>query len=213
MSPRLITTTGVLAALVPAALAASAPAATGRYVTHTLTPPASSGLEALQGLEGLRAVARARVVVPSDWRRIAAPAAGQLRFSTPGTSCRYLVTFSVATSRAATADPAVRAEALLPTPGVRRLLDSGTHGSAAFRVVRPATTGRVRVDGLRSAVLTRRPDLVATGQTVWGDLRATALSRPGDECHSGTWRVRMGPQLGDALAISRTTLAFVRVKS
>jgi hypothetical protein len=59
-------------------------------------------------------------------------------------------------------------------------------------------------------VLTRRTDIVPAGQVAWSDVTVSAISRPGDECHSGTYRNRMGPQLGDALATARTTLTFDR---
>jgi hypothetical protein len=59
-------------------------------------------------------------------------------------------------------------------------------------------------------VLTRRADIAPAGQQVWTELRATAVSRRGDECHSGTYRESLGPALGDALATARTRLRFVR---
>jgi hypothetical protein len=76
-------------------------------------------------------------------------------------------------------------------------------------VTRPVTTdGRVAIQGLRSAVLTRRTDITPAGQVAWADLSVSARSRPGDECHSGTYRKTVGPQIGDALATARTTLRF-----
>jgi hypothetical protein len=43
------------------------------------------------------------------------------------------------------------------------------------------------------------------------DPMAKALSEcTGDECHSGSYRQRVGPQLGDALASARTSFRFVK---
>ena len=98
----------------------------------------------------------------------------------------------------------------LPAAGSRYVLDSGERGNSAFRVIREKTSGPgVRLRGLRAAVLTRRADVVPAGQAAWSEIGVTAASRPGDECHSGSYRQRVGPQLGDALASARTTLLFV----
>ncbi|HYF24190.1 MAG TPA: hypothetical protein VD931_00485 [Baekduia sp.] len=189
---------------------APAPAGAADFVVRSVTQPASTALPVTGPLSDLRAASRARVAVPTDWRVLKPLRSGDLRLLTPGGSCRYIVTFRLTSVVADPGDAAAYAEAKLPTPGRNRLLDSGTHGSAAFRVVRPATTARVRIDALRAGVLTRRADVAPAGRAVWSELRATALSRPGDECHSGSYRVRVGPQLGDALAIARTTLTFVK---
>jgi hypothetical protein len=140
------------------------------------------GLPVSGPLSEFRAVARARVVVPGEWRRESTPA-GRLRFLTPG----------------------------VPSPNAARLLDGGVRGATAFRVIRPERSDqRVGLRGLRTSVLTRRTDIVPAGQVAWSDVTVSAISRPGDECHSGTYRNRMGPQLGDALATARTTLTFDR---
>ena len=192
------------------ALAVPATASATDYFSRSVTAPASAGIDPA-GLDGLRAVARATVVVRRDWRSLKPTAAGQLRFLTPGTSCRYVVTLRVRAVVGDAGDAAAYAERVLPTPGPQRLLDSGTRGTSAFRVVRPAAGDRVRVDALRAAVLTRRPDVAPQGKIVWSELSATALSRKGDECHAGTWRERIGPQLGDAMAVAKTRLAFRKV--
>jgi hypothetical protein len=189
---------------------AAAQGATTTFVGRSYTQPAESGLPVTGSLSEFRAVARVRVVVPSDWRRESA-SAGTLRFLTPGAGCRYRVTFSVRTELAAPGDAAARVDASLPSPSAARLLDGGLRGATAFRVVRPVRQdGRVQLRGLRTAVLTRRTDIVPAGQVAWSDVLVSAISRPGDECHSGTYRERMGPQLGDALATARTRLEFDR---
>ena len=202
---------GLGAALAIAAAAApTAHAARGDYVTRSFSQPAASGLEVTGPLAGMRAIARVRVVVPADWRRERAPA-GQLRFLTPGAGCRYRMTFSASTERAPAGDAAARIDAELPSPSPARLLDGGERGRSAFRVIRPGRgDGRVQLRALRTSVLTQRPDVVAAGQVVWGDVLVNAISRPGDECHAGSYRQRVGPQLGDVLATARTTLSFAR---
>jgi hypothetical protein len=192
----------------------AAHAATNTYTARSFTEPANPGLTVQPPLDEFRAVSRARVIVPSNWTRLSAPA-GRLRFLTAGTAaCRYRVTFTVHTTLAATGEASARLDQQLPSPGAQRVLDSGTHGAAAFRVVRPVSSdARVRLNALRTTVLTRRTDIVPSGQAAWSDLTATAISRPGDECHSGTYRQALGPQLGDALATARTTLDFVRPSS
>lgn len=196
----------MLALVVPTA----AQADQGTYIARSYTQPAASGLAVTGPLSDLRAVARVRVTVPAEWRRESAPA-GTLRFLTPGAGCRYRVTFSVNTTIAAPGDAAARVDALVPSPSAARLLDGGVRGATAFRVIRPQRSDqRVQLRGLRSAVLTRRTDIAPTGQVAWSDVVASAISRPQDECHAGTYRNRMGPQLGDALATARATLTFVR---
>jgi len=101
------------------------------------------------------------------------------------------------------------AAAGLPAPGPRYLLDSGVRGGRAFRVVRARTSGGVRVDAVSTGILTRRADIAPSGQVAWGEIRVTATSSPGDECHSGTYREALGPQIGDALATAKARLKFV----
>jgi hypothetical protein len=75
-------------------------------------------------------------------------------------------------------------------------------------VRRPGIGGRVRLDALWSGVLTRRADIAPAGQAAWTEIRVTALSRAGDECHAGTWRQALGPAIGDSLATARASLRF-----
>jgi hypothetical protein len=200
------------AALALALTLPPAAAAAGRddYVARSVSQPASAGLAVTGPLSEFRAVARFRVVVPARWTRRSAPA-GRLRFLTPGTGCRYTVTLRARTALGAPGDAAARVGAGLPSPSPARLLDDGVRRSAAFRVIRPQSDGgRVRLRGQRSAVLTRRADIAPAGQVAWTDVLASAISRQGDECHSGTYRQVLGPQLGDALATARVTLDFER---
>jgi hypothetical protein len=185
-----------------------APRAT--FVTRTLTEPANPGLAVTGPLSEFRATARARVVVPSAWRSLRMPA-GRLRFqSVNNPSCRYNLTYSVRSVLASSQDAAAYVAAKLPVPRAPYLLDSGVRGSRAFRVVRQQGTGRVRLDALWASVLTRRSDIAPGGQVAWSEVRVTAMSRAGDECHAGTWRDALGPAIGDSLAVARTTLHFTK---
>jgi hypothetical protein len=200
---------GVALALAFAPAAGAAPS-TGDYIARSLTQPASAGLAVTGPLAQYRALARARVIVPARWQRRSAPAGG-LRFLLPGTSsCRYSVTFRVTAALGAPGDATARLDAQLPSPGANRVLDEGRRDAAAFRITRPVSSdGRIRLQALRTTVLTRRTDVAPAGQVAWVDLSASASSRAGDECHSGTYRA-LGPEIGDALATARTTLRFAR---
>jgi len=190
--------------------AGAAQASTSDYVARSFNQPSSAGLEVQPPLDEFRAVSRARVVVTTDWRPQRA-SAGRLAFLTPGAGCRYRVTLSVRTRIAEPRDPVAYVADALPSPGPAYLLDSGQRAGTAFRTVRRRNSGEiVRIDALWARVLTRRRDIVPAGQVAWTEIRVTAASRPGDECHSGTWRVRMGPQISDALATARASLKFVR---
>lgn len=203
----------VTAALGAALAVAATPAgaATTTFKTRTITQPASAGLAVSGPLDDLVAVSRARVVVPADWRARSAPA-GRLRFSVrQNPSCGYALTYSVRSALAPRQDAASYVAAALPAPGSRYLLDSGTRDGRAFRVVRQKTVGgQVRVDALWAGVLTRRADVAPSGQLAWTEIRVSARSTKGSECHAGTWRESLGPAIGDTLAVARTSLRFVK---
>jgi|SRR5690242_11427629 len=202
--------TPLLAAAAGLAFAASsAGAQRGVFETRSLAEPAKPGLAVTGALSGSRATSVARVVVPAAWRPLAAPA-GSLRFLTAGNpSCRYTVTYTVSSVLAPGQDAASYVTAALPSRSSRHLIDSGVHGSRAYRVVRrPGIGGRVRLDALWAGVLTKRTDIAPAGQVAWTAIRVAALSRAGDECHSGTWRQALGPAIGDSLAVARTSLRF-----
>lgn len=195
-------------------LAAAAPAVaqrTGILRTARVAEPANPGLAVSGALQGYRVTSTARVAVPGTWDTRKAPA-GSLRFATrQNPSCRYDVTYTVKTVLAPAQDPATYVEGRLPAPGARHVLDSGTRPNRAFRVVRrPGIGGRVRLDALWAGVLTKRPDIAPAGQAAWTEIRVAALSRPGDECHAGTWREALGPSIGDSLAVARTSLRFTK---
>lgn len=204
--------TCMLASAVGLALAASATAAQrGAFEARTFAEPAKPGLAVTGALSGARATSVGRVVVPTSWRRLAAPA-GTLRFrSVNNQSCRYTVTYTVKSVLAPSQDASSYVTARLPSPSARHLLDSGARGNRAFRVVRhPGIGGRVRLEALWAGVLTKRADIAPAGQAAWTEIRVTAVSGAGDECHSGTWRQALGPTIADSLAVARTSLHFTR---
>jgi hypothetical protein len=201
--------------LVPAAvLALAAPGgAVDRtsFTARTIAEPATPGLAVTGPLSGYRVTSRARVVVPTRWRVRSAPAGPLRLLVNQNGSCAYDLTYAVRTRLAPTQEASAYVAGALPSPGPRYLIDAGTHGNGAFRVVRqPGGAGRVRLDALWAGVLTRRADIAPAGQTAWTEIRVTALSRAGDECHSGTWRQSVGPSIGDSLAVARTGLHFTR---
>lgn len=205
---------GLLAAaasILTFAVAGPAGAQTGRFVTRTVTEPANPGLAVTGPLSDLVATSRARVIVPLAWQRRDAPA-GRLRFQTQNNpNCRYNLSYTVASVLAPAADAADRVAARLPAAGPRYVLDSGERGNRAFRVIRRKSSGgQVRVDGLWTGVLTRRADVAPGAQVAWSEIRVTAASRKGDECHAGTWREALGPAIGDSLAVARTSLHFTK---
>jgi hypothetical protein len=203
---------GALASVIAfVAAGAAVGAQRGTFVTRTVTEPATPGLAVTGALSDYRATSTGRMVVPSAWRGRKAPA-GQLRFqSVNNASCRYDVTYAVRSLVAPSQDPAAYVAASLPAATSRHLLDSGTRGDRAFRVVRrPSVGGRVRLDALWVGVLTRRADIAPAGQVAWTEIRVAAISRVGDECHSGTWRQALGPAIGDSLAVARTSLHFAK---
>jgi hypothetical protein len=183
----------------------------GTFVTRTFTERATPGLAVTGALSGYRATSTGRVVVPSAWRG-RKPPAGQLRFqSVNNPTCRYDVTYAIRSLVAPSQDPSAYVAAALPAATSRHLLDSGTRGNRAFRVVRrPSVSGRVQLDALWVGLLTRRSDIAPAGQVAWTEISVRAVSRLGDECHSGTWRQALGPAIGDSLAVARTSLHFAK---
>ena len=192
-------------------LAAPAAAERGLLRSLNITEPASHGLSVTGPLRNLTAASKARVVVPTTWRRLSAPS-GRLRFATTqNPSCHYNLTYSVRSTLAPPGNAANYVAARLAAPSARHLLDSGERGNRAFRVVRQRGAGSpVRLDALWAGVLTKRADIAPSGQVAWTEVRVSAVSRTGDKCHAGTWRSTLGPAIGDSLAVAHTTLRFAR---
>lgn len=198
--------TAALAAGATGALAASST----DYRVRTFEEPASHGLAVKAPLDAYLVVGRARLVVPTAWRT-AATSAGHAKFTLPNAMCTFDVTFTVRSVIGDAGTPADRVTTAVPAAGSRYVLDEGQRLGSAFRVVRAKSSGgRVVVNAQRSAILTRRSDIAPSGKVVWSDISVVARSRAGDECHSGTWRERLGPQLADVLATAKTNLRFVK---
>ena len=198
------------AATVTAALSCTvALAAATRYDTHSYTQAKSQGMAVSGPLSDYVALARGRVVVPSQWTVLKAPQ-GRLRFKSGHDACHYTTTFSIATRTAsATDDPTAYVTSALPAKSASYVLDSGRRGGRAFRVVRAGGQPQT-LDALWTGTLTRRADIAPTGQAIWTTIKVHSVAGARDECHAGTWRDTLGPQLGDALATARTSLDFVK---
>lgn len=213
MSLRLIAlTTATVAATTAALPAGAAPAATTTFAARTLTEPAATSLAVSGPLKTFVAGSKARVVVPAAWAAAPAAPAGALRFTaTQNSGCHYAITYSVRTVVGDPGDAGERVDARLPAASSPYLLDRGVRGSRAFRIVREKTaSGRIRLRGLWNGVLTKRSDIVPAGKVAWTEIRITVTSRAGDECHAGTYRDALGPNLGDSLAVARTGLHFTK---
>ena len=195
----------VAAGLASLGVAGAAHAADTSYVAKTITESSSRGLPVKPPLDDLLAVSRVRFLVPQAWK-----AKGTTQFETVNNpSCRYRVKFTVRTRIDDPGDASARVKAAVP--GSRAfVLDEGQRNADAFRVVRRSKSGGVHLDGQWSGVMTRRTDIVPQGKVAWTDLSVAADSTEGSECHSGTYREVLGPQLGDALATTRNQLKFVK---
>ncbi len=157
------------------------------------------------GYDGAKTVyLSARVAFPRSFRVLATGTHLTLRSGRPG--CTY--TARVRTGMDVTPAAISGADHTLAlTPGSGPyLLDSGARGRMSFRVT------RVRADRVRlvaaavvpvSSSKARQLGLTAA-QRAYHVVHVQAESRPGDECHSGTYREGLSQQIGDALAVSRT---------
>ncbi len=176
----------------------------------SFSDPAADGLPVTGPLSEFRVTSKARVTVPTRWeRRDTKP--GRLRFRLArGGACTYDLVYTVRTSLGEPGSAQDRVERAVPAAGARYVLDEGVHGRRAFRVVRRQGTSQVRIDAQWSGVLTKRDDIAPAGKVAWTDIRVLATSRRGDECHAGTYREAMGPDIGDSLAVARTALRFTR---
>ncbi|MEA2360241.1 MAG: hypothetical protein QOI62_3501 [Solirubrobacteraceae bacterium] len=192
---------GALAAALTAT-AVPALAATNELRRHTLHGPPTP----VAGLAGTTADVSTKLTFPADWR-VRSLKAGVLTLREGSRQCLYTVRASSRVSAADAADASARVTALAPATGAR-LLESGLRTSAAWRVTRPETGNQqVRIVAVRA-----QPLRFASGQAghqLWLETTVTAVSRVGDECHSGTYREVAGPFIGDALATARAR-AFVR---
>jgi hypothetical protein len=191
----LVLALGILAAGATTALAAT------NYTLRRVANPVNAPV---QGNEQLRTNYAVSLLVRTTWRtrRISRTAFG---FGLGSRSCRYSGTVTTHVEQGFQGDALVRVRSALPVSNQNLVLDEGTRGRAAWRVIRVQRgDGRVEVRGQFQRTLTTQSGTVPPGQTAWLVVDARALSRIGSECHSGTYRQTLGPQLGDAFAGSRT---------
>jgi hypothetical protein len=163
---------------------------------------------AVQGLPGTTTFVTARVILPRSWKALRA-SPGTLRFREGNSRCSFTVALALRIRVAAAGSAEDHVAADLPVSGVRLVLDSGTRQPGAWRVTRAPTAGRLVLHGEYARVAHADAGLIPAGQAAWGELVASASSRPGDVCHSGTYRAALGPALGDAFAAVRMT-AYAR---
>ncbi|CAB4931522.1 unannotated protein [freshwater metagenome] len=157
------------------------------------------------GFPSLTYHASISVLIPNSWRRTSSTS---LAWGAGTGSCRYRVTISTrALAGPVTPGAVERLAAELPQTGAR-VLDSGVRdsrgsaqGESAWRVTRPSSIGStLRVSGARTRRIWTAAGVLPTGQVVWSEIRLQARQLPGTECHSGTWREGIGPQMGDIFA-------------
>jgi hypothetical protein len=135
---------------------------------------------------------------PRSWHVLRAKDKRHLSFHEGRPICRYTVTFTTRQVADTAETPAEHVAAAVPAPGPRYVLDFGERGTtAAWRVVRLQTTAGQQVR-LRAMRADRRS--IGSGAHKWQETVVTAASRKGGECHSGTYREVLGPQIGNALA-------------
>jgi hypothetical protein len=194
-----------------AAAAAGAALPRGAYLDHALNRYRDRPGPVV-GDPAHRAQVAARFLFPAEHRTLGTTSTGALRFlDRRSPSCRYTITFSVQIRLAAAAAADAHVADDLPIDAPPYLLEDGRRGSAAFRVIRLKTAdGRTRLAAeLARPVAPPRGQTAPAGQAFWAELVAGAVSQPGSECHSGTYREVLGPQLADAMATARFTRAFV----
>ena len=185
----------VLIALLAAAGSAAAASPGATLVRHSIKWSAKSG----NRLTG----ASVSFYVPSSWRALKPRDRRHLSFHKGTLSCRYSVTFSSRLAPDTAQTPVQRVAAALPAAGAgggRYLLDYGQRGSAsAWRVIRVPATGQIRLRAMRADHRS-----TGNGAHIWQETVVVATSRPGSECHSGTYREDTGPRIGNALATATT---------
>src|SRR4051794_11393470 len=184
----------VLALALLATTAAGAVAASDRdtLVRHRISWSTKSG----NRMTG----ASVNFFVPKGWQTLRPKDKRHLSFHEGRPICRYTVTFTTRQVADSAETPVEHVTRAVPAAGAPYLLDYGQRGSTAgWRVVRLKTAGpsgtQVRLRAMRAD---RRS--IGNGAHKWQETVVTAASRNGGECHSGTYREVLGPQIGNALA-------------
>lgn len=197
-SQRLPLATAALAALTVVSAAPTAVAATN---TGSVRVPFSSTVK-IAGLPGKTGQISTTLLVPNSWKR--QKSSGAPVWLAGHGSCFYRVTTKATLTLAPSSTATARVARDLPDIGPR-ILDSGTRNSAAWRVTRPQMDRRTHLRAVRAfSTAATSGATIPPGQSLWLETWLDGLSRPGSECHSGTYRQTLGPQMGDVLAAVRT---------
>ena len=186
-------------ALALAAVAALAPAAGAATPRDTYESHRMRTTGPVAGLAGKTHETTATLVAPSAWRIVGKPSRTRLRLRAPGTSmCTWTFTFTTRVFAGAAAPAAEVAAQRAPGDGPY-VLDEGTRGSGAWRVVRlQAETVLV---GTRIDAVSGRG--VPKGKRLWREISGRAEPGAEDECHMGTYSEFAGPRMGDILAVAK----------
>jgi hypothetical protein len=193
------------AAFVAVAILATTAAAASGAVSFVSRKVASSHDKAIQNDSSVAANFSATVRLPSNWKTTKAGSTS-IKFSEGAPKCRYAGTISAHVERGATGNPLAFVRADLPETNSKLVLDEGVRNTSAWRVIRvQRNDNRTQVNGEFARPLTITKNALPSGQAAWLVVQASATSRPGSECHSGTYRAVLGPYLGDAFATSRTS--------
>jgi hypothetical protein len=161
------------------------------------------------GAPGVDAGARARLSFPVTWR-VTNLRANRITLREGSRNCTYTVVGRNRLVVGPEPDAAAHAAAVAPAQGPF-VLDLGTRGTTAWRVIRISEPQRVHLESVRAVAvgpITKRALGLPADQNVWLATRISAISDRGDECHSGTYRDVAAPAIGDALATARTRVTL-----
>lgn len=188
-----------LAAVAPVAVASSK----GTYLRADLFPGKTPAYPApVPGSDSLRALERASLLVPGTWHPLPHSSPRALRFIGGLPECRFHITLTQRVVQSTDGSAADRLASSMPHADA--LLDDGIRRAAAWRVILHKKSPADTVIAERTQKVSTAPDkLPPAGQAVWHELRARATEPPGGECHSGSYRDLVGPQLGDVMATAR----------
>jgi len=148
------------------------------------------------------ATADARITVPTGWRYLGTKHAMQIYRIATDAGCTFTTTVTTNVALADSADAALLAEQL-NSAGGPYLLDAGTRDGHAWRVTRQKTpvTALLGVGVYPDGIT----DEGVGGAGQQGFQIVTFSAVAGTTCHSGGYRDVVGPEIGDALAIARTS--------
>jgi hypothetical protein len=140
-------------------------------------------------------------VTPSAWAPLKQTRKTHLSFHVGTTNCRYSVTFATRLASAeANPAPLEHVTTELPVAGSAYVIDQGTRNSStAWRVTRLKPSGAPGAGRIQLRAM-RADRRTLAGVRAWQETVVSATSRAADECHAGTYRDVVGPQIGDALA-------------